>query len=228
MVVRRLDVAGSLGSDALDAAATAAARRLLEHRQPAQVVVDTGDGPVSLYIEPHYPPDEMVIVGAGHIARPLCRFGVMLGFRVTVLDDRSGFTTQERFPDADRIVHADFSEPFRDVTLGAGTHLVLVTRGHRYDYDALCEVLRRGLELPYIGMVGSQRRVRAALEQLVAEGVDPDRLARIHAPIGLDIGAETPEEIALAIAAEIVRVRRGGTGISLRDQARVVDRWIRR
>jgi xanthine dehydrogenase accessory factor len=104
---------------------------------------------------------------------------------------------------------------------------VLVTRGHRYDFEALRRLLL-GAALPaYVGMVGSRRRVRAALEQLVREGIPRERLLRVHAPIGLDIGAETPEEIALAIMAEIVRVRRGGTGASLRDRERVMERWLR-
>src|SRR5690606_4485033 len=132
---------------------------------------------------------ELVIVGAGHIARPLARVGAMLGFRVLVLDDRPDFATRERFPEAERLIRADFSDPFRGVPLGRGTHLVLVTRGHKYDYEALRDVLMRGIDLAYIGMVGSQRRVRAALEQLVRDGIPRDRLERVHAPIGLDIRA---------------------------------------
>src|SRR5690606_27181970 len=133
---------------------------------------------------------------------------------------------RERFPDAARVLEADFTDPFRDIPLGASSYLVLVTRGHKYDYEALRDILRRDLRLAYIGMVGSQRRVRAAFEQLIREDIPAERLATVHAPIGLDIGAETPEEIALSIAGELVRARRGGTGIPLRDRARVVERWI--
>ena len=97
--------------------------------------------------------------------------------------------------------------------------------GTRYDYDALRDALRRPIELPYIGMVGSRRRVRAALEQLARDGIPPERLHQIHTPIGLDIGAETPAEIAVAIAGEIIRARRGGTGVPLRERERVVERW---
>jgi xanthine dehydrogenase accessory factor len=112
------------------------------------------------------------------------------------------------------------------VPLGPGTHLVLVTRGHRYDYDALRSALDRSAGIGYIGMIGSQRRVRATFEQLRREGVPADRLRAIHAPIGLDLGAETPAEIAVAVAAEIVLRRRGGTGRPLSERARVVDLWI--
>ncbi|HEU0079755.1 MAG TPA: XdhC family protein, partial [Longimicrobiaceae bacterium] len=188
--------------------------------------VETARGRCTLYLEAHRPPPELVIVGAGHIARPLCRIGAMLGFRVRVLDDRPEFATRERFPEAEEVRPTDFADPFRDLPLGPDSHLVLVTRGHRYDFEALRRLLL-GPALPaYVGMVGSRRRVRAALEQLVREGIPRERLLRVHAPIGLDIGAETPEEIALAIAAEIVRVRRGGTGVSLRERERVMERWF--
>ena len=219
--------AGSLGDPALDARAEEAARTLLagDGRDGPRPVEAEGRG-WTLYLEAHRAPPELVIVGAGHIARPLCRLGAMLGFRVRVLDDRPEFATRERFPEAEEVRRADFSDPFRGIPMGPETHLVLVTRGHRYDYEALRDVLRRPAEPAYVGMIGSRRRVRAALEQLSREGIDPERMARVHAPVGLDIGAETPEEIAVAIAAEIVRVRRGGTGLPLRDRERVMERWI--
>jgi xanthine dehydrogenase accessory factor len=151
----------------------------------------------------------------------------MLGFRATVLDDRPEFATRERFPEADSVLRADFSDPFREVRIASDTHLVLVTRGHKYDFEALRDVLHRP-ELPaYVGMIGSRRRTRAALEQLARDGIGDERLRAVHAPIGLDLGAETPEEIAVAVAAELVMVLRGGTGRPLRDLERVAERWIR-
>jgi len=227
MTVWAAEHAGTLGSAALDRAAVAAAReRLAPAAHPGTHAVEADGVSCVLYLEPHRPRPELVIVGAGHIARPLCAVGALLGFRVAVLDDRPEFATRERFPEAAVVLRADFSDPFRDVPIHGGTHLVLVTRGHKYDFDALLDVLRRPEAPAYVGMVGSRRRVRAALEQLVREGIDPARLAAIHAPIGLDIGAETPEEIAIAIAAEIVRLRRGGTGVPLRERDRVMERWV--
>jgi xanthine dehydrogenase accessory factor len=217
---------GDLGNVQLTRKIVDAARLALQTRKAGVVRHQLESGEVSVFIEPHHPPDELVIVGAGHIARPLCKVGAMLGFRVIVLDDRPGFATRERFPEADKLIKADFSDPFREVRLGPGTHLILVTRGHKYDYDALLDVLQKGVRLAYIGMVGSQRRVRAALEQLVREGIAREQLVTIYSPIGLDINAETPEEISISIAAELIRIRRGGTGVSLRDKARVLDRWI--
>ncbi|MDQ3557544.1 MAG: XdhC family protein, partial [Gemmatimonadota bacterium] len=217
-----------LGTAVLDEAAAEHARALLRGGGAESREIRAGNAVCTVYFEPHHPPPALVIAGAGHIARPLCATGALLGFRVTVLDDRPDFATRERFPEAERVVRADWSEPFRGVPVGAGTYLVLVTRGHRYDFEALRDLLARPEQPAYIGMVGSQRRTRAALELLLREGVPRERLAAIHAPVGLDIGAETPEEIAVAIAAEIVRVRRGGTGAPLRERARVVERWVGR
>ena len=113
------------------------------------------------------------------------------------------------------------------VEVTANSYVVLVTRGHKYDYDCIPELLELEASPAYLGMIGSRRRVRAAFEALAADGVDPEHLKHVHAPIGLDIGAETPEEIALAIAAEIVAVRRGGAGAKLSEQERVLDRIAR-
>ena len=154
------------------------------------------------------------------------QLGALLGYRVTVLDDRPDFATRERFPDADRLVRADFSDPFADVRIHERSHLLLVTRGHKYDYECLIRALRTDPPPAYIGMIGSRRRVRATYVQLLDEGVDRPLLDRIHAPVGLDIGAETPEEIAVAVAAELVMLARGGTGTSLKEVERVATRFF--
>ena len=229
MAVWRDRTRGTLGDPALDQAAAAFAREALAAGTRVLTrEVEAGGATAVLYAEPHRAPPELVIVGAGHIARPLCRVGALLGFRVTVLDDRPEFATRERFPEAAEVRRADFSAPLREVAMGPRTHLVLVTRGHKYDFEALRDVLRRP-ELPaYVGMVGSRRRTRAALEQLVAEGIDAERIAALRAPVGLDVRAETPEEIAVAIAAELVLLRRGGTGRPLRETERVFERWVER
>jgi xanthine dehydrogenase accessory factor len=208
---------GTLG----DAARDQAARRILATGNGSGTA-RLWPGDVELYVERVAPPAELVIVGAGHIARPLSRIGALLGFRVTVVDDRPDFARRDRFPDADRVVVADFADPFAGIPIGPRSHVVLVTRGHRYDYDCALALARIEDEPAYVGMIGSRRRVRAAFELLAAEGFDEERLARIHAPIGLDIGAETPAEIAVAIAAEIVLATRGGTGEPLGPKSSVV------
>ena len=177
-------------------------------------------------MEARGPVQELIIVGAGHIARPLCRIGALLGFRVTVVDDRPDFATQERFPEAHRLVKVDFSDPFADIGIHPGSYVLLVTRGHKYDYECLLRIMGMDPAPAYIGMIGSRRRVRATFVQLLDEGVARPRLDDIHAPVGLDIKAETPEEIAVAVAAELVQVRRGGTGSSLKDVERVAERFF--
>ncbi|MEM7414521.1 MAG: XdhC family protein [Gemmatimonadota bacterium] len=185
-----------------------------------------GDPDVELYIEVRRPIRELVVVGAGHIAQPMAHIGALLGYRVVVLDDRPDFATRERFPDADRLVRADFSDPFADLTLHERSYLLLVTRGHKYDYECLIRALRAEPAPAYIGMIGSRRRVRATYVQLLEEGVARDLVDRIHAPVGLDIGAETPEEIAVAVAAELILIDRGGTGTMLKDVERVAERFF--
>lgn len=217
---------GTFGDPEIDAEAVRIARQLLdgEGRAGAREI----GGGVAAYFEAHRSPPGLVIVGAGHIARPLCAVGALLGFRVTVLDDRPEFATRERFPEAAEVLRADFADPFRGVPIRPDTHLVLVTRGHKYDFEALRHLLRLPRAPAYIGMVGSRRRTRAAMEMLLREGLPPDLLAAVHAPVGLDVGAETPEEIAVSIAAELVLVRRGGSGTPLRDRERVFARWVAR
>jgi xanthine dehydrogenase accessory factor len=219
---------GSLGDPLLDEAAVELGESLLSAAgpdAPATAVREMGEA--TLYAEVHRPPGRLFVVGAGHIALPLARLGVLLGFPVVVLDDREEFATAERFPDATRVVRTDFSAPFADAEPGAGDFVVLVTRAHRYDFDCLHALVDRPAPPRYIGMVGSRRRVRAAFRALLDAGVSRERLAAVHAPIGVDIGAETPEEIAVAIAAELVAARRGATaGGSLRDLERVVERWL--
>ena len=201
---------GSLGAPALDDAALAHARRALETGGTATVTVRLPTGVVRLFAEAHRPPDELLVVGAGHIAVPLAEMGVRLGFRVTVLDDREAFATPDRFPDAARVLRTDFTDPFREVEIGARTQIVLVTRAHKYDFDCLRRLVALDVTPAYVGMIGSRRRVRAAFQALLDAGVPRDRLSAVRAPVGLDLGAETPEEIAVSVAAELILLRRRG------------------
>ncbi|MFN8497820.1 MAG: XdhC family protein [Anaerolineae bacterium] len=195
------------------------AAELLDNGRSGLARIPTPEGEVSVYVEVQGRAPRLVIVGAGHIAVPLARLAKQLDFHVTVLDDRPAFANRARFPDADRIVVDYFQPALRDLDLDRQTYIVLVTRGHQHDVESLIAVLDR--PTAYIGMIGSARRVRAVFELLEREmGIDPQRLDKVHSPIGLDIGAETPAEIAVAIMAEIVKVRRGGSGVSLTDRER--------
>lgn len=164
-------------------------------------------------------PPTLLIVGAGHIALPLAALGRMCDFRVVVLDDRPAYANRARFPDADEVLAEPFTEALRRLPLHSDCYIVLVTRGHSHDVEALVELLDR--PHAYIGMVGSRRRVRAVWDLLERErGVARELLGRVYAPIGLDIGAENPAEIAVAIMAELILVRRGGTAQPLSDALR--------
>lgn len=215
-------VAGGLGDATLDARA----------RELAAELIATGGtrlesvGESRLFVTAHLPAEALVIVGAGHIAVPLAALGVRLGFRVTVLDDRAEFATAERFEGA-TVVRADFeNDPFAGVRIDGWTYVALVTRGHRWDFDCLRRLLASDVRPRYIGMIGSRRRVRAALHALLEAGVPRAEMADIRAPIGLEIGAETPEEIAVSIAAELVAVRRGADTETMTGRERVLDRLL--
>ena len=222
---------GSFGDVDLDDAALALGTKRLEERRTSKEGVhelqSAAGHTIHVYVEAHHPHPELVIVGAGHIAQPMCSVGAVMGFRVIVVDDRPDFATRERFPEADQILRVDFRDPFADVPIHSTSHVVLVTRGHKYDFECLRHLLKTEVEPPYVGMIGSRRRVRAAFSQLQGEGLPRDRLSRVRAPVGLDIGAETPIEIAVAVLAEIVLQWRGGTGAPLMDQERILDRFFK-
>ncbi len=221
---------GSFGDEALDQASLSLGQRALADlstRIDGLHEFTTTDGAeVVVYLEVHRPHPDLIIVGAGHIARPLCAVGALIGFQVIVVDDRPDFATHKRFPEAQRVVRADFADPFAGIDIHSASHIVLVTRGHKYDYECIRRLLNMDVEPPYIGMIGSRRRVRAAFKQLVKEGLPRDRLERVRAPLGLDIGAETPAEIAVSVTAEIVLLWRGGVGLPLAEKERVLERFF--
>ncbi len=168
-------------------------------------------GEVRLLFELARPPLELLICGGGHVGQAVAKAGRLLDFNVTVIDDRAEFAARDKFPDpAVQLRAQDFVEALRSINITPATHIVIVTRGHRHDEICLAEVLDKPAR--YIGMIGSRRRTTTIRERLKRAGSAPELLRRVHAPIGLDIGALTPEEIALAIMAEIVLVRRGGSG----------------
>jgi xanthine dehydrogenase accessory factor len=169
-------------------------------------------------VEPFIPPPVLLIAGAGHIAVPLAALGSLMKFSVSVTDDRAAFANRERFPTARELLVGDIASILRAYPVTPRTHVVLVTRAHSHDVQGL----RALIDSPaaFIGMIGSQRRVWAVLKLLHDEGVASEKLLRVRAPIGLDIGSQTPEEIALAILSEIVLLHRTGTGRPLSESLR--------
>lgn len=216
---------GTLGDVALDQAAIAAARDALRTGERGLRRLDT-PARTAVFLDPVAAPERLIVVGAGHIGVPVALLGQQLGFTVTVLDDRSEFADPARLPGMD-VRLADFSaDPFAGLIIDDHTYIALVTRGHAWDFDCLRLLLARDVLPRYIGMIGSRRRVRAALSALLEAGIPRETLSRLRAPIGLDIGAETPAEIALSIAAELVQVRRGGTARPLTEREQVLDRLL--
>jgi xanthine dehydrogenase accessory factor len=170
------------------------------------------------------PRERLVILGAGHIAVPLARIGAMLQFDVTVFDDRPSFANDARFPDA--TVVCDFFDVLKErLPIRAADYVAVVTRGHRHDQECLRQILQ-GVAPRYLGMIGSKRRSGFVIEQLAEEGFPKATLDRVHAPIGLDIGAQSPEEIALAILAQMVQTRHADRPRTMLRQEPSVDREV--
>lgn len=205
---------GDLTIGALQPQLLAAARQTLNQRHHTQLHYQTEQGALTLFVEVQPQPYHLIIAGAGHVAVPLATMAALCDFTVTVLDDRPQYANRQRFPTAHRVIAGPFREELRKLrgnrpTFDAQTCLVLVTRGHQYDVELLLEVLDD--PLAYLGMIGSRRRIRAVYDLLEQErGIPRHKFDRVHAPIGLNIGAQTPAEIAVAILAEIINTVRGG------------------
>ena len=180
---------------------------------------DLGEGEsYQVMLEVHERPATLLIIGGGHIGKALATVGNLCGFSVEIIDDRPEYANAERFPEADRITCGRFDEVLDGYQIDRNTYVVCVTRGHKHDETSLRLVADSAAA--YVGMIGSKRRVGAVLQHLIDDGLDPEAMRRVHTPIGLDIGAETPEEIAVAIMAEIIQARRGGTGQPMREASR--------
>lgn len=173
---------------------------------------------MKVYMERLNKGPEVVVLGGGHVSRALVPLMKTLGFRVTVVDDRPDFACRASFPNADCLIVKGFLEALNGIELGSQSYVVIVTRGHQYDQECLEAVLRK--PVAYVGMIGSRRKIEGSFSLAKNRGFTSEDLRRVYAPIGIDIGAQTPEEIAVCIAAEIIKVRRGGRAASLSDARR--------
>ena len=209
---------GTIGGGCYENDAAGKARLVMASGQPQLVHYELNDdlaeesglicgGRMDVFIEPVAPPPDLYVVGAGHVGLHVSRLAASVGFRLHVIDDRAAFANTDRFPDAAEVVVDDIPAWLAQAALPRGSHVVVVTRGHRHDLDAIRALA--GRDLAYLGLIGSRAKVARLFETLAEEGVPPEALRRIHAPIGLDIGAVTPEEIAVSIVAELIAVRRG-------------------
>jgi xanthine dehydrogenase accessory factor len=211
-------IVGTIGGGCVEAELVRRGRRALETGRadlasfeltPDQAGEDglVCGGRMRVFVEPVESAPVLCVLGAGHIAVPLAQMAKRAGFQVEVVDDRVQFANEERFPAADRIIVADFQEAAAQLTLGSNSYGVVVTRGHRGDVGALAALVGKGLK--YVGLLGSKVKAVHVLSLLRERGVPAEDLARVHTPVGLDIGAQTPEEIAVSILAELIAVRRG-------------------
>jgi len=204
IVTRNGSIEGTLGSAQLDSSLADQARIALRENKSGLVEVEPG---LKVFLNVLSSDAQLIVCGAGHIAIPLTRFAHRLGFRITVIDDRSDFASPSRFPNCS-IIAEDFTVALRDLHFSPASYVVVITRGHEHDVDCLIEVLKK--KTLYVGLIGSRRRVRFVLEMLAEQGFSQERLKEVFTPIGLPIGAESPEEIALSIMSELVCVRRKG------------------
>ena len=202
---------GTLGSRDLDHVAVKTAERLAPYGKCEQVL--TSDG-TELFVEAYTSPPSVLLVGGGHISKAVAPIAKTLEFRVLVLDDRSEFSNKERFPEAEQTAIGDYVTGLQQFQITKNTAIIIATRGHNFD-DVALEAAARS-EAGYVGLVGSSRKVILIYEQLLKRGVPLQRLRDIRSPIGLDIHARTPEEIAVSIMAEVVQFRLGGTGRNMK------------
>jgi xanthine dehydrogenase accessory factor len=210
-------IVGTIGGGCVEAEVWQAAREVMESERPRTLTFDLNQDPkydtglvcggtLEIFVEPVLPPAELYIFGAGHIAESLYKIARTAGFDITVVDDREAYASRERFPEAQQVIAVDFDQAMAGLSPGESTYIVIVTRGHRDDM----RVLRWAVQTParYVGMIGSKRKTIAIFKELQKEGLAPHLFDRVHAPVGLDIGAITPDEIAVSITAELIAKRR--------------------
>jgi xanthine dehydrogenase accessory factor len=210
-------IAGTIGGGCVEAEVWQAAREVMEEEKPRSLTFnlnnnpkyDTGlvcGGTLEIFIEPVLPPALLYIFGAGHVAYNLYKIATIAGFEVVVIDDRESYANRERFPDAREVIAEDFDAVTARLLVPESSYIVIVTRGHRDDM----RVLRWAIDANarYLGMIGSKRKTISIYKELEKEGIPGEKFANVHAPVGIEIGAVTPEEIAVAIVAEMIAERR--------------------
>ncbi len=187
---------------------------LTTHKSP-YLLPDNAPTPTLAFVECLQPPPTLLIVGAGHVGIELAKVAALIGFKVTVQDDRSEWANVQHYSDATQLLTEPIAAAVDHFATNDQLYVALVTRAYQYDLDALKVLLNREHPCRYIGMIGSERRVRQVYRAIKRSGISEAKLASIYAPIGLDVGALSPAEIAVSIGAELILVRRGGTGQSL-------------
>ena len=211
-------IVGTIGGGCVEAEVWQAAREVIDTEKPRTLVFDLNHDPkydtglvcggtLEVFVEPVLPTPVLYLFGGGHVSQSLYRVARVAGFDVVVFDDRDAYANRERFPEATEIYAEDFDQALSKVAPNENSYLVIVTRGHRDDMRVLRWAVSTSAR--YIGMIGSKRKVLTIYRELTQEGIPAAKFERVHAPVGLDIGAITPEEIAVAVVAEMIAIRRG-------------------
>ena len=200
-------VSGTLGSETLDEPALEVARRIAEIGNTESISTEDG---TEIFVEGFTTPPTLVMVGGGHVGKATADLAHLLGYRVYIVDDRPEFSNEARFPYAEDTIVIPYDQWSEQLTINVNSFVVVATRGHRYDDMALESALRTRAR--YIGLLGSRRKTLMIYRRLMEQGISKERIADVYAPIGLNIGALTPEEIAVSIMSEVIMVRRGGDG----------------
>jgi xanthine dehydrogenase accessory factor len=214
-------IAGTIGGGCVEAEVWAAAKDVIRAEAPRKMVFNLNNeasydnglicgGTLEIFVEPILPQPTLYIFGGGHVSLALAAAAHAAGFAIGVIDDRDSFANRERFPMA-RDVYTSYDEAFEKMKPNASSYIVIVTRGHKDDMRVLAWAVKT--EARYIGMIGSKRKVISVYKALEKEGYTADQFARVHAPVGLEIGALSPEEIAISITAELIAERRNATGL---------------
>ncbi len=212
---------GTLGDPALDRGASEKAQELMVHGRCE--FVEAADG-AEYFIEAYTTPPRLVVCGGGHVSKAIAPLAKTLGFDVFITDDREEFANSERFPEADRVVALRPEDALPKLPINANTFIIVATRGHRYDNVALEAAARTPAK--YVGLMGSRRKTILIYEDLVRSGLPVERIREIRSPIGLDIHARTPQEIAVSIMAEALMFRLGGTGLPMKLDSHRIDRIV--
>jgi len=208
---------GTLGEPGIDREAADLGRELMAHGRSEYVATEDG---VEYFVEAYTTPPQLVICGGGHVSKAIAPLAKPLGFRLFITDDREEFANSDRFPEADIVLPMQPEDALVQLPINANTFIVIATRGHRDDNVALDAAAKTSAR--YIGLMGSKRKTILIYEDLIRNGVPIERVKEIRSPIGLDIHARTPEEIAVSIMAEVLMFRLGGTGAPmLLDESRV-------
>jgi xanthine dehydrogenase accessory factor len=198
-------VGSLLGGAELEKKILSEGEKVLREKKPKVLVLSSENRKMEVLLEPVISEPTVYVFGGGHVSEQVAPLAKKVHFKVVIIDDREIFANRERFPEADEVIVSEFEKCFDRLNIGDSSYIVIVTRGHLYDGIVLEQAVES--KARYIGMIGSKKKIRTLYDSLMKKGISKEILGRVHAPIGIDINSETPEEIAVSIVAELIKVR---------------------